>query len=195
MPAIGPVYQPTTYVGYEPQTEWLQQPRRSRLTKLIDWLQSDECCRRIFVASCAVIVLFIVFVVFELFVSLINGEDIIKMDEPVHTIVLYVSFALVVVACVISLSLVYLRFMQHKRFYFWPFARKEGLGRQMSGQGRNGQVSVLFISTIDSGAMSATVRSFADDGVESVNRSVGNHGSIRSGNGGASGHARRRRNA
>lgn len=141
MPAIGPVYQPTTYnVGYEPQCEWPQQPRRNRFTKLADWLQSDECCRRIFIASCIVIVLFIVFIVLEAIFTLIFGQNIIKYDDPLYAVVLYTSFTIVVVACIISLTLVYLRFMRNKRFYFWPFMRKEGLARQMSSQGRNGQV-------------------------------------------------------
>ncbi|XKL68643.1 hypothetical protein PGB90_006412 [Kerria lacca] len=148
MPAIGPVYQPTTYnVGYEPQCEWPQQPRRNRFTKLADWLQSDECCRRIFIASCIVIVLFIVFIVLEAIFTLIFGQNIIKYDDPLYAVVLYTSFTIVVVACIISLTLVYLRFMRNKRFYFWPFMRKEGLARQMSSQGRNGQAMVLNPST------------------------------------------------
>ncbi len=142
MPAIGPVYQPTTYnVSYEPQNEWLQQPRRNRLTKLVDWLQSDKRCKRIFIVSCCIIVAFLSFFVLETATTLIFDHELIDHSNLIYSIVLYTSLILVAVALIISLSLVYLRFMRNKRFYFWPFLRKEGaLSRQMSGQGRNGQV-------------------------------------------------------
>lgn len=143
MPAIGQVYQPTTYnVGYEPHPDWPQQPRRNRLSKLADWLQSDECCRRIFIASCVVIVLFIVLVLLEFIFAFVFGSNVINHDDPLYTVVLYVCLFIVSIACIVALALVYLRFVRHKRFYFWPFVRKESLARQMSSQGRNGQVCV-----------------------------------------------------
>lgn len=150
MPAIGPVYQPTTYhVGYEQHSDWSQQPRRNRMSKLRDWLQSDECCRRIFIASCVVIVLFIVLVLLEFIFAGVFGQNLIDHDYPPYTVILYVCFTIVGVAFIVVLALVYLRFVRHKRFYFWPFVRKESLARQMSNQVRNGQVcrheSTIFI--------------------------------------------------
>ncbi|KAK7573813.1 hypothetical protein V9T40_011004 [Parthenolecanium corni] len=148
MPAIGPVYQPTTYhVGYEQHSDWSQQPRRNRMSKLRDWLQSDECCRRIFIASCVVIVLFIVLVLLEFIFAGVFGQNLIDHDYPPYTVILYVCFTIVGVAFIVVLALVYLRFVRHKRFYFWPFVRKESLARQMSNQVRNGQAMVLNPST------------------------------------------------
>lgn len=141
MPAIGQVYQPTTYnVGYEPQSEWPQQPRRNRFSKFVDWLQSDEFCRKIFIGSCSVIIFFILVVILDAVLALF-GYKLIKCDEPMYTGLIYVCFIIVGIACIISIVLVYLRFMRHKRFYFWPFVRKESLARQMGSQGRNGQVT------------------------------------------------------
>lgn len=143
MPAISGVYQPTTYnVGYEQHPDWSQQPRRNRMSKLADWLQSDECCRRIFIASCVVIVLFIVLVMLEFVLASLSDFNVINHDDPVYTVVLYVCLFIVGIACILALALVYLRFVRHKRFYFWPFVRTESLARQMSSQGRNGQVRV-----------------------------------------------------
>lgn len=142
MPAIGPVYQPTTYnVGYEPQSEWAQQTRRSRLTKLIDWLQSDECCRKIFITSISIISLFICYILLEWIASIFFHYHLFSVaGETSTTVTFYVLFAIFIVACFLLLLMTYLRFMRNKRFYFWPFVRKEGLTRQMSGPGRNGQV-------------------------------------------------------
>lgn len=148
MPAISGVYQPTTYnVGYEQHPDWSQQPRRNRMSKLADWLQSDECCRRIFIASCVVIVLFIVLVLLEFVLASLSDFNVINHDDPLYTVVLYVCLFIVGIACILALALVYLRFVRHKRFYFWPFVRTESLARQMSSQGRNGQAMVLNPST------------------------------------------------
>lgn len=142
MPAIGPVYQPTTYnVGYEPQSEWPQQSRRNRFTRFVDWIQSDECCRKIFITSIAIIVLFVFYISLEWIASIFFEYHIFSYSGNISTtIIFYILFVVFIVACFILLLMTYLRFMRNKRFYFWPFVRKEGLARQMSGQGRNGQV-------------------------------------------------------
>lgn len=149
MPAIGPVYQPTTYnVGYEPQTEWAQQSRRSRLSKFLDWIQSDECCGKIFLVSVVIVALVVTIIIVEGFAVMISGGYLfLGSDSAAISVLMYALFVTFIVAGCILLFMVYLRFVRNKRFYFWPFIRKEGLSRQMSGQGRNGQAMVLNPST------------------------------------------------
>lgn len=177
MPAIGQVYQPTTYnVGYEPQSEWPQQPRRNRFSKFVDWLKSDECCRKIFIGSCSVIILFILVVIIDAVLALF-GYQLIKCDEPMYTSLIYVCFIIVGIACIISIVLIYLRFMRHKRFYFWPFVRKESLARQMGSQGRNGQVTDKMKSCLITYFyifnMLIQLHFFIGDGIKSINRFTG----------------------
>lgn len=149
MPAIGPVYQPTTYnVGYEPQSEWPQQTRRSRVSKFLDWVQSDECCGKIFLGSVAVVAFVVTIILVESVTRLITGHYIIFGSESaVISVLVYALFVTFILAGCILLFMMYLRFLRNKRFYFWPFMRKEGLSRQMSGQGRNGQAMILNPST------------------------------------------------
>lgn len=147
MPAIGPVYQPTTYnVGYEPQTEWAQQSRRSRLSKFLDWIQSDECCGKIFLVSVAIVAFVLTIMIVEgITVMIFGGNSFLGSDSAAVSVLIYALFITFIVAGCILIFMMYLRFVRNKRFYFWPFIRKEGLSRQMSGQGRNGQVMVIRI--------------------------------------------------
>ena len=142
MPAIGPVYQPTTYnVGYEPQSEWPQQSRRSRLSKFLDWIQSDEFCGKIFLGSVAIVAFVLAFMLVELITKIVSGHQLLfDSDSAIISVLIYFLFVTFIVAGCILIFMMYLRFVRNKRFYFWPFIRKEGLSRQMSSQGRNGQV-------------------------------------------------------
>lgn len=147
MPAIGPVYQPTTYnVGYETQSEWQPPSSGNRIASFLDWIQSEECCRKLFVSSVVIVLLFVFYVLLEWIATVFFDYRIFSDSNTfVNSIVFYSLFIIFVLACFVLLLLFYLRFMKNKRFYFWPFVRKEGLSRQLNSQARNGQVSYCVV--------------------------------------------------